>query len=256
MSIINRRFPKGKEPGKWWKLYLIAWIGIGSHVLLDFTNSYGQRLFAPFHNGWYAWDLVFIVDPWILAGLILALGLPFLSRLINQEIGAAIPNRNGGAVMLLVLIAFYWVAKDISRRLTLDKLQGDTYETGSVLRVGAFPSIANPFGWNGVVETDNAYHLSFSGTMGETSPFLVKKQRVITKEKTRTAIQAAQTGQQGEIYFDFARFPAAKTLETPEGIRVTFRDLRYESCRPGRNSFEFVCHLDHILQIQSESFHF
>jgi inner membrane protein len=255
ISIINRRFPTGKDPGKWWKLYLLASIGLGSHVLLDFTNSYGERLFAPFQNDWYAWDIVFIMDPWILAGMILALGLPFLSRLINQEIGAAIPKRNWGAITLLVLIVFYWMAKDLSRRHALDQLQAEAYESGEILRMGAFPSMANPFEWNGVVETDTAYHLSFAGTLGEHSPLLRKKNRTIIKEKPGPVIQAAQGGPQGRIYFDFARFPAAQLTETPEGFQVTFRDLRYEGIRPGRTSFEFTCQLDQNFRLQTESFH-
>src|SRR4029077_9739841 len=48
------------------RLFLLSLVGTGSHVLLDYTNSYGIRPFLPFNSGWYSLDTVFIIDPWIL----------------------------------------------------------------------------------------------------------------------------------------------------------------------------------------------
>ncbi len=36
-----------------------------SHILLDFTNSYGVHPFWPFDNRWVYGDAVFIVEPWL-----------------------------------------------------------------------------------------------------------------------------------------------------------------------------------------------
>jgi inner membrane protein len=43
----------------------LALAGTLSHVLLDFTNSYGVHPFWPLDNAWYYGDAVFIVEPWL-----------------------------------------------------------------------------------------------------------------------------------------------------------------------------------------------
>ena len=48
-------------------LLLAALLGTGSHLLLDFTNAYGVRPFLPFSGRWYAWDIMSIIDPLLLA---------------------------------------------------------------------------------------------------------------------------------------------------------------------------------------------
>ena len=46
-------------------LLAVAVIGTLSHLLLDFTNSYGVHPFWPFDNRWFYGDAVFIVEPWL-----------------------------------------------------------------------------------------------------------------------------------------------------------------------------------------------
>ena len=43
----------------------VALIGTLSHLLLDYTNSYGVHPFWPFDNRWFYGDAVFIVEPWL-----------------------------------------------------------------------------------------------------------------------------------------------------------------------------------------------
>ena len=43
----------------------VAALGIGSHLFMDWWNSYGVRPFYPWDKTWYYGDLVFIVDPWV-----------------------------------------------------------------------------------------------------------------------------------------------------------------------------------------------
>src|SRR5579864_6961498 len=64
--------PSGRSP-RWGILYLLAVLAGLSHILLDYTNSYGVRPFMPFSYRWYSWDIVFIADPII--ALLLVAGL-------------------------------------------------------------------------------------------------------------------------------------------------------------------------------------
>ena len=47
------------------KLLLLAALAVWSHSFLDWLNSYGIRLLAPFDGRWFYGDAVFIIDPWI-----------------------------------------------------------------------------------------------------------------------------------------------------------------------------------------------
>ncbi len=46
------------------RLAVVAFLGTASHLLLDYTNSYGIHPFWPLNNRWYYGDSVFIVEPW------------------------------------------------------------------------------------------------------------------------------------------------------------------------------------------------
>ena len=48
----------------------IAFLGVWSHPLLDYLNTYGVRLLMPFSDTWFYGDTLFIIDPWfwLLAG--------------------------------------------------------------------------------------------------------------------------------------------------------------------------------------------
>ena len=76
----------------------IAMIGTLSHLVLDWTNSYGVHPFWPFDNRWFHGDAVFIVEPWLWVVAIPALWWgprsPFGRRLLG--------------VCLLLILAASW----------------------------------------------------------------------------------------------------------------------------------------------------
>jgi inner membrane protein len=45
-------------------VFVIAWLGAASHILLDWFNSYGVWPWRPFSDAVYYGDFVFIIDPW------------------------------------------------------------------------------------------------------------------------------------------------------------------------------------------------
>jgi inner membrane protein len=65
-------------------LLAAALTGVACHVFMDLWTSYGTRVLAPFDRTFYTWDLVSIVDPWILllltATLLAAVRLPTPTR--------------------------------------------------------------------------------------------------------------------------------------------------------------------------------
>ena len=75
--LVRLRRRPDAEPARWRSLMLLAALGILSHPVLDFLNTYGVRFLAPFSWKWSYGDALFIVDPWV--WLALGLGI-FLSR--------------------------------------------------------------------------------------------------------------------------------------------------------------------------------
>jgi inner membrane protein len=71
----------------------VAGAGLLSHVLLDWTNSYGVHPFSPLDNRWYYGDTFFIVEPvlWLALGLPLAFNVRGWPRFALAAIALVLP---------------------------------------------------------------------------------------------------------------------------------------------------------------------
>jgi inner membrane protein len=220
-----------KLPPNWKLLYGYALLGALVHLFQDFTNNYGVRPFAPFSEKWYAWDIVFIIDPVMLVALLLALTLPALMALVTEEIGSAKPQfrGRGAAIFALLCLAAVILVRDFEHRRAVNALNARTYRDQDPLRVSAFPQMLNPFAWNGVVETRDFFQLlPVDSGSGEIDPLNIGVMRFKPEETPVTL--AAKTSRLGRVYLDWARYPLV-TAEQIEGGRnqVQFEDLRFES---------------------------
>jgi membrane-bound metal-dependent hydrolase YbcI (DUF457 family) len=84
---LGHRRKKGwQPPPRWGLLFGFGCLAAASHILLDFTNNYGVRPFAPFSYRWFSWDIVFIVEPVLWLILIGGLVLPSLAGLVTEEV--------------------------------------------------------------------------------------------------------------------------------------------------------------------------
>ena len=66
-------------------LLLACFIGVLSHPMLDFLNTYGVRLLEPLSHRWFYGDTLFIVDPWIWLMLILGLELSWRAERLGKK---------------------------------------------------------------------------------------------------------------------------------------------------------------------------
>src|ERR1019366_5685795 len=55
----------GRKPIHWAGAFAAAFLAVASHLLLDWTNSYGIRPFLPFSGQWIQLDLNNVVDLWL-----------------------------------------------------------------------------------------------------------------------------------------------------------------------------------------------
>lgn len=231
-----RACPPGKAanpgPPRWGLLFAFACVAGLSHVLLDFTNSYGVRPFEPFSYRWYSWDIVFIYEPLLYIALLGGLLLPALFGLINDEIGGGrrrTPRGRTGAVLALIAIAGVWGIRDYEHRRAVSALQARLYHDAEPLRVSAYPYYLNPFKWYGVVETDNFFEQM---NVDSLAPDVDPQGRSYTRFKPEEtpASEAAKSTYLGRVYLDWAQYPITEVEHTsdPAGYMVRFYDLRYD----------------------------
>lgn len=240
---------------KW--LFLICWAGTACHVLMDFTNAYGIRPFLPFSHRWFALDLMPIVGPWLLLILILGLCVPAVLRMVTEEVGerkgAGHAIRNG-AIFSLVAMVGLWGLRAVSRQKALGMLGARTYGQEATTRLGAFPTVLDPFAWHGVVESDDAYYLtgvdSLSAELPEENPAILRK------PPPSAALSAAQKTGAARVFLNFSRFPYAVVYREGNFTYVYIRDLRFASENSRDWAFVLEIKLNRFLEPTLQSFSF
>lgn len=229
--LRGRKIKDPKLPPRWGLLFLYACLSGLSHILLDFTNNYGVRPFWPFSEKWYSWDIVFIVEPVMLAFLILGLVVPALFGLIDKEIGAR-PRGPGGrvaATLALASIVLLWGLRDYEHRRAVGALEARTYNGADPMRASAYPKWIDPFHWYGVVETRAFFALASVNSLGpEVDP--EDRLEIRYKPEETPITLAAKNSYVGHVFLDWAQYPITETetLQPPQqGSIVLFQDLRY-----------------------------
>ena len=255
MSWMGKRIPAKSGPPlnpRW--LLLAALLGTGSHLLLDFTNSYGVRLFLPFSSRWYAWDIMFIFDPVLLLLLILGLGVPWLLRLISEEVGARKGGSTFGAAFCLAALVAVWGIRDFAHRRALSILDARTYSGESPQRFSALPVPANPFEWRGVVETEASFQVvDVDALDANASPEDLGR---FDKPPSSPALSAALKTPGAKVFLNFARFPWAHVDEREEGYQVSVQDLRFYRPSTQSRGFTLEVELDKNLVSRDQRFYF
>jgi inner membrane protein len=220
--------PSNAAPIRWGLLYLFSCVALLSHILLDWTNNYGVRPFAPFDPHWYAGSIIFIIEPAIFLLLLAALVAPALFGLVGSEVGARRSRYRGRgwAVSALVGIVLFWGWRLIERAKAIELTREATEER--ILRITADPYPVNPFRWQTLVETPLTYRIATVDTLsGQVTSN--SGADVFHKPPTTLATLVAKRSWLGQIYLDWSQFPIVNDMgTTPDGeTTVLFRDLRF-----------------------------
>ncbi|NUQ29634.1 MAG: metal-dependent hydrolase [Acidobacteriaceae bacterium] len=223
-------------PVRWGWLFIFSWIALLSHLLLDYTNNYGVRPFAPWNPRWYEASLVFIAEPLQWLFLLGALLLPSIFGLVANEVGSrrSAFRGQGLAIAALVFSAVLWVVRDFEHNKAVRLAEANEISGEPVLRVAANPYPVNPFKWQVVIETPKYFRLGVVDTLRDemTSD---PSNDLIRKPPTTLATLAAKRSWLGEIYLDWSRWPvvreqardAASAAPGDDETEVTFDDLRF-----------------------------
>ena len=201
-------------------LLALSYLGVLTHVFLDFLNTYGIRLLSPISQRWFYGDAVFIVDPWL--WLILALGAWLAARRRQPR----------AAVAALACASLYVGAMLISARLARSIVQdawvAETGNTPHALMVGPVP--LNPLRRTIIVDAGDRYH---QGTFTWLPARVSFDDRPTMKNDTLPAVIEARKNERVQGILLWSRFPAWQTREVAEGIEVRLRDMRFRGIDRG-----------------------
>ena len=212
----------------WKAAYLLSMIGVASHFLLDWTNTYGVRMLLPFSAQWLHLDITNIVDLWIWGVLVVASVGPMLGRLVSSEIGAKPGTGRGLAIFALCFLVTYEFGRYLVHDRALAVLNSRIYQGAAPIRTAAFPaSAANPMLWIGWVQggtftTRYSLNLMSEFDPGAGTTFYPPEQTA--------AIDAAKQTFAFQKFLDFSQYPLWRVtpVADPEGGNlVQVRDWRF-----------------------------
>jgi inner membrane protein len=233
----------------WRAAYVLSIVGVASHLLLDWTNTYGVRFFLPFSSQWFRLDLNGLTDLWIWAVLIMAFLGPFLGRLVSSEIGARPSAGRGLALFALVFVPAYDFGRYLIHQRAVDTLNSHVYQGGPPIRVAAFPASAgNPFEWSGWAERPEFVMRFNMNMLGEFDP---TGGAIIYKPAPGPVLDAARQAFVVRKFLEFAQYPLWRVtlMAEREGARrVDVRDWRFP--------FTASAMVDASNRVLSSSFHY
>ncbi len=237
VELSARWFRPRAGPARWGRAWIVACVAALTHPLLDMANAYGIRPWLPFSSRWQSWDILFVVDPWVWAILLLTTLVPALLRLANREIGArSDPRRSAAWVGLLALIGFMG-ARAVLHHGAVETINAYLYDGSPALRVAAFPSSFNPFVWSAYIETERYYQIA---TLDVRETYDPSGGRRFYKAADGPALETAWDSRIGRDYARFARYAYAQVEQFPEGYVVRLADFRF---RRGEG-FGFLCTIE------------
>ncbi len=208
-----RRDPKA-APVDEAMVLLLSTIGVASHPMLDWLNTYGIRLLMPFGERWFHGDAVFIVDPWLWAVLGGALFLPVRTEMRVRVAGVVAIG------YALAMVGASAAAERVARRTV------ESQGIGPVEGVLFQPSFGNPFVGEVIVTTPTEYRV------GEFEWFAVTRVRLAGAVIPRgdwslPIVQRAAETDDGRDYLTWARMAFVRLEVTASDTAVVFGDVRF-----------------------------
>ncbi len=174
-----------------------------------------------------------------------------IGLLVSFKLGAA--QRWGSQIALaaLVVIAVYWGSLASLHWFAINEARIEARAIvsqygESITDIAAMATLANPFRWSCVLETESAayrFELSLAGSQSALSR-LVRHERADTTDSP--AVEQALQDERARIFLDFARFPVAKVVgaDCMTQTLVQLADLRYTQPGSGRGTFSLDVPVD------------
>ena len=222
-----------------WRAWIASMLGVLSHVLLDWSNSFGIPLLMPFSMRRWRLDTVNIVDIWLWLILLGALAAAALVKMVNREIGEKNQTsaRRGWAwAALIALLAFEGLRLTTHSR-AVSTIEARLYDGAPARRATALPNAINPFTWRGIAEAKQFIYMipvdvAPLNLAHPFDPSAGKRYKVIDHS---AAMDAALATRPFQVFSRFSQMPYWQVSEGATGTQVSLMDLRFGD--PGNLGF-------------------
>lgn len=194
-------------------LWLVALLGIFLHICFDVITSFGTRIFVPLSSQRYAFDWMFIIDPWFTG--ILALTMILQKRFKHH---ARLIARSGFGLACL-----YLLAEVVSHNIAVSKVERTIAERHiSVVYFSAIPQPLNIFRWNGLIQTDKGVQQGFFSVFDDSLHLKEYK-----NAESDSVVAKVLAGKVVRDYFTFARHPWINSWKEGGKRIVELRDFQF-----------------------------
>jgi inner membrane protein len=227
LAVFFARALSQKNPDPLGTLFWPVLYAAGAHVLLDCLQSEGVALLWPFRSTRFAANWLPSIDLWIIVLLLGGILVPELFRLVTSEIGAKskAPRGRNGAVVALVLLAFYVAGRAVLHSSSNALLEPRSYHGESSRSIGSFPDSFSPFTWHGVVETESLL-CQAEVPVGPGRIFDPESAECLHKPEPSPELDAVQKTDIAREYVDAVPFPRAIVEKTQNGYEIIIRSMR------------------------------
>ncbi|PMP71803.1 MAG: hypothetical protein C0186_02900 [Thermodesulfovibrio aggregans] len=190
------------------KAYCCSFIAYALHLFLDLTNQYGTKIFSPFDWNSYNLSLTFIIDPYVLIPLLLAV---FLSIKFKKQAKFLY-------IFSLAFIALYIATKAYLKAEAIDflkqKIEAHQYRV--------YPLPNDFLRWWFVARHSDEYITGFVDLFTKRvygdEKYKIKNDPAIIKSKEAEAVRAL---------LSFAKHPMAEIKHEGDVTVVVWKELSY-----------------------------
>jgi inner membrane protein len=196
-------------------LLALSYIGVLSHVGLDWLNNYGVRLLTPFTWRWFYGDSVFIIDPWL--WLVLGIGVLRARRFSPRAAQTAL-------FVATIYIGAMVGSAFAARARVLDQWEVERGARPHKLMVGPVP--VDPFTKTVIADAGDRY---ITGGFSWSSRRVHWDPQEVLKNDDHPAIPHAKENDRMRAVLTWARFPYYELRRGEGGTWVTLRDLRFRA---------------------------
>jgi inner membrane protein len=201
-------------------LLLLSYIGVVTHVMMDWLNSYGVRLLKPFADRWFYGDALYIIDPILYA--VFGLGV-VLARRRRREVHhrqtrpARVAVVIAGVYMALMLMSNWWARAEVQSGL--DRA-GRAHA-----RFMVTPVFARPLRREVIVDLGDRYEKGF--LWFDPLPHFRPAGYGVDKNMTDPAVILAMENPRIRAFLMWSRFPFFVVERTAQRTVVVVNDYRY-----------------------------
>jgi len=203
-------------------LFACIFVTVVSHVLLDWTTSYGTLLFSPLSNARLTLDAMPILDMIYTPLLILTLAACYWVRKIT-------PRRAVATTLVIGWVGFLLGVGYIGAgRMMHDKAVNRALrlvDRSRVRRADAFPAIGTIFLWRVIVETDDAWLAARVHLFANPGPIRASR---VPKAPADPWLDKARQLPQVRVFNWFAMGRVRAEVRCLDGRHIVeFHDVRY-----------------------------